>query len=86
MLALVVLAACAQPVPYEREVSVPPLAEAPYAQLARSGATIYRIQPAESLLLVHVGRAGKMASMGHEHAIVSKDVQGLVALAADPAA
>lgn len=84
--ALVVLVACAQPVPYEREASAPPLAEAQYAKLARSGTAVYRIQPAASLLLVRVGRDGKMASMGHDHAVVSKDVQGFVALAADPAA
>jgi polyisoprenoid-binding protein YceI len=84
--ALAVLAACAQPLPFEREISAAPLAEASFAELARTGAAIYRIQPAESLLLVHVGKDGKMASMGHEHAVVSRDMQGLVALADDPAA
>ncbi len=51
---------------------------------ARSGAAVYRILPEESLVLVHVGRSGKMANLGHDHAVASKDVQGYIELAADP--
>lgn len=47
---------------------------------------VYRIQSEESLVLVRVGRAGKMAHLGHDHAVASIDVQGFVELAADPSA
>lgn len=80
------LAACAQPIPYERETSPPPLTKEDYVTAARAGATVYQILPGESLILVRVGRAGKMARLGHDHAIASEDVQGFVALAADPSA
>lgn len=79
------LVACAQPIPYERESSPPPLAEARVATAANAPA-MYRIQPAESLVLIAVRRSGKMAHLGHDHAVVSRDVQGFVEIAADPAA
>ena len=51
----------------------------------RAGSAVYRILPAESLLLVHVGRGGAMQRLGHEHAVASEDLQGLVAIGAEPA-
>jgi len=83
---LAALAACAPRIPYERETSSLPLPEAIYIKAAKTGATVYRIVPEESLVLIHVGRAGKMASLGHDHAVASKDVQGFIELAADPLA
>ena len=83
---LLVLAACTQPVPFEDETSRPPMPEASYAAAARAGAGVYRILPQESLLLVRVGRAGWMQRLGHEHAVASEDVQGLVEINDDPSA
>lgn len=85
-MAFAMLAACAQRIPYERETSSLPLPEASYAEAARSGATVFRILPEESLVLVRVGRAGAMANMGHDHAVAGKDIQGFVEFAADPSA
>lgn len=82
---LAMLLACAQPIPYERETSPPPLVEAHVAAVTNAPA-IYRIQPAESLVLIAVRRDGRMAHLGHDHAVVSRDVQGFVEIAADPAA
>lgn len=83
---LLVLAACAQPVPIDDEISRPPLPEASYADAAKSGAAVYRILPQKSLLLVRVGRAGMMQRLGHEHAVASEDVYGLVEINDDPSA
>ncbi|MDA0706130.1 MAG: YceI family protein [Proteobacteria bacterium] len=82
---LALLAACAQPITYERETSAPPLEKVEPAVTAAATA-IYRIRSEESLVLIRVGRAGKMAHLGHDHAVASIDVQGFVELAADPSA
>jgi len=83
---LFALAACTQPLPMEDETSRPPLPEASYSKALASGAAVYRILPAQSLILVRVGRAGKMQRLGHEHAVASEDVQGLVEINEDPSA
>lgn len=83
---LLVLVACTQPVPIEDETSPAPLPEASYAAAAQAGSSVYRILPQESLLLVRVGRAGSMQRFGHEHAVASEDVQGLVEINSDAAA
>jgi len=75
---LLLLAGCTQPVAIREETSPPPLPEASYAAAERSGATVYRLSPQDSLILVHVGRAGAMQRLGHEHAVASEDVRGLV--------
>lgn len=81
---LLMLAACAQPIRYERETSPPPLPKAGVAVTAP--AALYRIQPEASLVLIAARRDGKMAHLGHDHAIVSKDLQGFVEIASDAAA
>jgi len=83
---LFVLTACTQPVPIEDETASPPLPEASYAAAARAGASVFRIQAQESLLLVRVGRAGTMQRFGHEHAVASEDVLGLIEINSDPSA
>jgi hypothetical protein len=62
------------------ETRPPPLPEANYAAAARAGAAVYRIDPQRSLILVRVGRSGKMQRLGHDHAIASEDVHGFVAI------
>jgi len=83
---LLLLAGCTQPVAIREETSPPPLPEASYAAAARSGAAVYRLLPQESLILVHVGRAGAMQRLGHEHAVASEDVRGFVEWHADASA
>jgi hypothetical protein len=77
------LAACAEHVPVVDELSSPPLPESSYVAAAQAGSTVYRILPQESLILIRVGRAGAMKGLGHEHAIASEDVEGLVEIGAD---
>lgn len=77
-------AAVAQPALAIEETSAPPLPEASYAAAALSGATVYRILPQESVILVRVGRAGFLKRLGHDHVVASEDVRGLVAFGDDP--
>ena len=82
---LLALAGCAKPVPEPVEPAGPQLPEAIYNEAARQGADVYRIHTEESRVLIRVGRAGRMKHLGHEHAIASENVKGLVMLHDDPA-
>jgi polyisoprenoid-binding protein YceI len=69
------------------EVYAPtPLPTVAYRDAARQGAAVYRIDPKHSLLLIHVGRAGAMKNIGHDHVIASEDLDGFVLIADDAAA
>ncbi len=83
---LLALAGCVQPEPAPEEPARPLLPEDAYIEAARQGAAVYRIQTTESYVLVRVGRAGSMKNLGHDHAIASEHVEGLVMLRDDPAA
>ena len=82
--AAVAIAGCVRPVDMVEESSRAPLPEASYTTAARNGAAVFRVLPAESLILVHVGRAGRMQRLGHEHAVASEDLQGFVEVSDDP--
>jgi polyisoprenoid-binding protein YceI len=85
---LLALAGCVTPVPAPQPPQAPAgpqLPEATYMEAARKGAHVYRIETAESRVLIKVGRAGKMKNLGHDHVIASEDVDGLVMLQDDPA-
>lgn len=83
---LLALAGCMQPEPAPDKPGQPLLPEEVYREAARQGAAVYRIQTAESRVLVRVGRAGIMKNLGHDHAIASENIEGLVMLFDDPAA
>ena len=83
---LLALAGCVKPVPAPEAPAGPQLPEATYIEAARQGADVYRIQTSESLVLIRVGRAGRMKNLGHDHVIASENVTGLVMLQDDPAA
>jgi YceI-like domain len=40
---------------------------------------VYRIDPAQSLIVIEVRRGGTLAAAGHDHVVASHDVQGLIA-------
>jgi len=78
------LSACAQ---QERRVvqdSPSPLPMDIYQQAAEDGHAVYRIDSAQSTVRIRVGRAGAMKNLGHDHMIVSEDVQGFVVWNGDP--
>ena len=82
---LLALAGCVKPVPAPEAPAGPQLPEAAYSEAARQGADVYRIETAESYVLVRVGRAGRMKNLGHDHVIASENVEGLVMLHDDHA-
>jgi hypothetical protein len=76
------LTACTPPVLHERveSAAVPPGFPArEYRQLVENGAHVFAVDAKASRVLIEVGRAGRLARLGHEHAIVAHDVQGYVA-------
>jgi hypothetical protein len=48
------------------------------AALAR-GEPVFRVDPARSLVVIEVHRAGSLAHLGHDHVVASHDVQGYAA-------
>jgi polyisoprenoid-binding protein YceI len=52
---------------------------------APRGDRVYRIAPGESQLDIFVRRGGRLARLGHNHIVTSRDVAGFVLDAADPA-
>jgi hypothetical protein len=81
-LACGLLAACAD------QVARPPVAGnlrpdgfpgSHYQQLSQRGGEVLQIDPAESLIVIEVRRAGSLANLGHDHVVASHDVRGYVA-------
>jgi polyisoprenoid-binding protein YceI len=50
-----------------------------YRQAAASGAKVMAIDPAQSLIVVTVRRAGPLARLGHDHVVASRSVTGFAA-------
>ena len=82
----IILVACAQPAYIPEDVAAPPLPEDDYRSAALRGESVYRIDPARSRVFIQVGRGGAMKTAGHDHLIVSEDVEGLVLVSDDPTA
>jgi YceI-like domain len=81
-IASVVVAACAAPVARPAVESAAPPIDFPvafYQQLAQRGGQVLQIEPAESLVVIEVRRAGSLANLGHDHVVASHDVRGYVA-------
>jgi hypothetical protein len=51
-----------------------------YEQALAGGKSVYRVDPASSLVYVTVRRAGSLARLGHDHVVASHQAQGFVAL------
>ena len=78
---LLLLAACAAPPPPPPvpEGAPPAFPAADYVQ-ASAESPVYRVDPQRSLLEVYVYRGGRLARMGHDHVIASRDLAGFVRL------
>ncbi len=55
--------------------------EVRYRQGYGPGGHVYRIDPARSEIRIRVYRGGRLARLGHDHVVVSRDVRGFVFLA-----
>ena len=78
------LAGCAPPVrepaPAEGQAGPPPdFPEAYYREAAARGKPVFRVDPAESLIVIEVRRAGSLARLGHDHVVASHAAGGYVA-------
>jgi hypothetical protein len=75
-----ILAGCAQ-LPRVEAPTAPP-AEFPetyYRDALKQGKPVFRVDPAESLVVIEVRRAGSLARLGHDHVVASHEVAGYVA-------
>lgn len=79
------LTACAAPGERGSETGAPPIPADSYLESARRGSSVFEILPAQSLLLIHVGRAGPAARLGHDHAVASENLSGFIELGRDAA-
>jgi hypothetical protein len=62
------------------EAARPPgFPEGDYRAAIARGELVYAIEPARSLVVLEVHRAGRLARLGHDHVVASHDVQGFVA-------
>lgn len=49
-----------------------------YQQAAAQGKPVLRVDPASSIVVIEVRRAGSLAHLGHDHVVASHDVEGYV--------
>ena len=70
-----------QPSQPGREAEVPPPSFPLdfYRDAARRGEPVFEIDPARSLVVVEVRRAGSLARLGHDHVVASHDLRGYLA-------
>ena len=81
---LLVLAACTPAPRAPAPVAAPPaLDEAGYRAAARAGRVVYRIAPGQGGAWVVVRRGGPLASLGHDHVVASRGLEGYVLWPAD---
>ena len=74
------IAGCAE-LPRVEAPSAPP-AEFPaayYLQALKQGKPVFRVDPAESLIVIEVRRGGSLARLGHDHVVASHEVTGYIA-------
>jgi YceI-like domain len=74
------LAACGELLRVQATVASP--AEFPeryYLQAHQQGRPVYRVDPAESLVVIEVRRGGSLARLGHDHVVASRNLTGYVA-------
>ena len=78
---LALLAACAQPEYVPERFETAGLDDAAYVRAAAAGIPVYRIDPVTSGVFVRVGRAGTLKAAGHDHAIASTVIEGMILVA-----
>jgi len=83
LLAVALLAAgCAQVPPAAPPEAVrpgaPDLDASYYRDAAERGAKVYRVEPGDSLVVVRVYRGGRLAKLGHDHIVSSREPRGFI--------
>ena len=64
--------------PEAAPAGAPDLDAAYYRSAAGSGAKVYRVEPGDSLVVVRVYRGGRLAKLGHDHVVSSKEPRGFI--------
>lgn len=80
LLSSALIASC-QPVPRESAAPAPAPSDWPgfdYADAARRGGAVFRIEPQQSRVEVVVRRAGALARLGHDHVIAVAGLEGFL--------
>jgi len=73
-------AGCAELLRIEAPVAPPSeFPEGYYQQALKAGKPVYRIDPAQSLVVIEVRRGGSLARLGHDHVVASHEVTGYIA-------
>jgi len=73
-------AGCAELLRVEAPVAPPPeFPEGYYQQALKAGKPVYRIDSAQSLIVIEVRRGGSLARLGHDHVVASHEVTGYIA-------
>ena len=78
----VLSAGCAPPLPRPAgplEQEPPDFPRELYRAAIARGEPVFRVDPARSLVVMEVHRAGSLARVGHDHVVASHDVQGYAA-------
>jgi hypothetical protein len=78
------LTACASQVaqpPPSTAQRPPGFPERLYLESAGRGQPVFEVEPALSLVVIEVRRAGSLAQLGHDHVVASHDVHGYIAAA-----
>jgi len=56
----------------------PDLDAASYRDAVERGARVYRVEPGDSLVVVRVYRGGRLAKLGHDHVVSSREPRGFI--------
>ncbi|MEM1174947.1 MAG: hypothetical protein AAGI27_09045 [Pseudomonadota bacterium] len=78
---MLLLAGCGPTTPMSDETSRPPLPDYPASGAA---SRVYNVDPSSSLLLVKTGRSGRASRFGHDHAIASETLAGVIEIHEEP--
>ena len=80
------LSGCAPEIRRPAPEGKPPTREAPaefprayYEQAAAQGKAVYRVDSAQSLVVIEVRRGGSLSRLGHDHVVAARNVAGFVA-------
>jgi hypothetical protein len=75
-------AGCAQVPPAAPPAATPPgapdLDAAYYRDAAARGEKVYRVEPGDSLVVARVYRGGRLARLGHDHVVSSRESRGFI--------
>jgi hypothetical protein len=64
--------------PEAKPAGAPDLEQAYYRDAAARSAKVYRIEPGVSLVVARVYRGGRLAKLGHDHVVSSREPRGFV--------